>query len=95
MMPTMRARKSGSIVNIASVVAVAGQPGYLHDVASKRAVLAMIARTNGLAKEVGQHGARVKMPVFFASSAKSVGQLSKPQLNNNATRLIKLKAFRR
>ncbi|NBS95869.1 MAG: SDR family NAD(P)-dependent oxidoreductase, partial [Betaproteobacteria bacterium] len=32
-MPAMRERKSGSIVNIASVVAVAGQPGYLHYVA--------------------------------------------------------------
>ena len=65
MMPTVRAQKSGSIVNIALVVAVTGQPGYLHYAASKRAVLAMIARTKGLAKEVGQHGACVKMPVFF------------------------------
>ena len=64
-MPAMQAQKSGSIVNIASVVAVAGQLGYLHDVASKRAVLAMIARTKGLAKEVGQHGASVNMPGFF------------------------------
>ena len=39
-MPALRER-CGSIVNIASVVAVAGQPGYLHYVASKGAVLAM------------------------------------------------------
>ena len=64
-MSTMRAQKSGSIVNIASVVAVAGQLGYLHYVASKRAVLSMIARTKGLAKEVGQHSARVNVPGFF------------------------------
>ena len=43
-MPAMRAQQSGAIVNIASVVAVAGQPGYLHYVASKGAVLAMTDR---------------------------------------------------
>ena len=52
-MPAMRERKSGSIVNIASVVAVAGQPGYLHYVATKGAVLSM---TKGLAKECGANG---------------------------------------
>ncbi|MFZ9511751.1 MAG: SDR family NAD(P)-dependent oxidoreductase, partial [Burkholderiaceae bacterium] len=54
-MPAMRERKSGSIVNIASVVAVAGQPGYLHYVATKGAVLSM---TKGLAKECGKDGVR-------------------------------------
>ncbi len=57
-MPAMRERKGGSIVNIASVVAVAGQPGYLHYVATKGAVLSM---TKGLAKEVGAHGVRVNV----------------------------------
>ena len=67
-MPAMREQKSGSIVNIASVVAVAGQPGYLHYVASKGAVLAM---TKGLAKEVGQHGVRVNViaPGFVITDA--------------------------
>jgi NAD(P)-dependent dehydrogenase (short-subunit alcohol dehydrogenase family) len=67
-MPAMRERKSGSIVNIASVVAVAGQPGYLHYVASKGAVLSM---TKGLAKEVGQHGVRVNViaPGFVITDA--------------------------
>ena len=54
-MPAMRERKSGSIINIASVVAVAGQPGYLHYVATKGAVLSM---TKGLAKECGKDGVR-------------------------------------
>ena len=40
-MPAMREQKNGAIVNIASVVAVAGQPGYLHYVATKGAVLSM------------------------------------------------------
>lgn len=67
-MPAMRERRSGSIVNIASVVAVAGQPGYLHYVATKGAVLAM---TKGLAKEVGQHGVRVNCiaPGFVITDA--------------------------
>jgi 3-oxoacyl-[acyl-carrier protein] reductase len=67
-MPAMRERGSGAIVNIASVVAVAGQPGYLHYVASKGAVLSM---TKGLAKECGTHGVRVNViaPGFVITDA--------------------------
>ncbi len=67
-MPAMRERKRGSIVNIASVVAVAGQPGYLHYVATKGAVLSM---TKGLAKECGQNGVRCNViaPGFVITDA--------------------------
>ena len=67
-MPAMRRQGSGAILNIASVVAVAGQPGYLHYVASKGAVLSM---TKGLAKEVGKHGVRVNCiaPGFVITDA--------------------------
>jgi len=67
-MPAMRAQKSGAIVNIASVVAVAGQPGYLHYVATKGAVLSM---TKGLAKECGAHNVRVNViaPGFVLTDA--------------------------
>ena len=67
-LPAMRERKSGSIVNISSVVAVAGQPGYLHYVATKGAVLSM---TKGLAKECGPHGVRVNViaPGFVITDA--------------------------
>ena len=67
-MPAMRERKRGAIVNIASVVAVAGQAGYLHYVASKGAVLAM---TKGLAKECGPFGVRVNViaPGFVITEA--------------------------
>ena len=67
-MPAMRERKSGSIVNIASVVAVAGQPGYLHYVGTKGAVLSM---TKGLAKECGAGGVRVNViaPGFVITGA--------------------------
>ena len=67
-MPAMRERQSGSIVNIASVVAVAGQPGYLHYVATKGAVLSM---TKGLAKEGGKDGVRCNViaPGFVITGA--------------------------
>ena len=67
-MPAMRARGSGSLVNIASVVAVAGQPGYLHYVATKGAVLSM---TKGLAKECGKDGVRCNViaPGFVITDA--------------------------
>jgi 3-oxoacyl-[acyl-carrier protein] reductase len=67
-MPAMRERQSGAIVNIASVVAVAGQPGYLHYVATKGAVLAM---TKGLAKEGGKDGVRCNViaPGFVITDA--------------------------
>ena len=67
-LPAMREQGSGSIVNIASVVAVAGQPGYLHYVASKGAVLSM---TKGLAKECGSAGLRVNViaPGFVITDA--------------------------
>jgi len=67
-MPAMRARSSGSIVNISSVVAVAGQPGYLHYVATKGAVLSM---TKGLAKECGKDGVRCNViaPGFVITDA--------------------------
>ena len=67
-MSAMRERGSGAIVNIASVVAVAGQPGYLHYVASKGAVLSM---TKGLAKECGAYGVRVNViaPGFVITDA--------------------------
>ena len=52
-MAAMRLQGCGSMVDIDSVVAVAGQLGYVHCVVSKSAVLAM---TKGLAKQVGNDG---------------------------------------
>ncbi len=58
----------GSIVNVASMVAVTGTPGFLHYVASKAAVLGM---TRAMANELGESGIRVNavMPGFTASEA--------------------------
>lgn len=67
-LPQMKQQGSGAIVNIASVVAIAGQPGYLQYVATKGAVLSM---TKGLAKEAGKHGIRVNCvaPGFVLTEA--------------------------
>jgi NAD(P)-dependent dehydrogenase (short-subunit alcohol dehydrogenase family) len=67
-MPAMRESGGGSIINISSVVAVAGQPGYLHYVATKGAVLSM---TKGLAKECGKDNVRVNTiaPGFVITDA--------------------------
>ena len=66
--PYMRNNNGGSIINISSVVAVTGQPGYLHYVATKGAVLAM---TKGLAKECGKDLVRVNTiaPGFVITDA--------------------------
>ena len=55
-LPFMIERKSGQIINIASMVAETGSYRHAHYAASKAAVIAF---TKSLAKEVGQFGIRV------------------------------------
>lgn len=55
-LPSMRARKSGSIINISSLAATYGMPNGLHYTASKAAV---IGATRGLARELGRYEIRV------------------------------------
>jgi NAD(P)-dependent dehydrogenase (short-subunit alcohol dehydrogenase family) len=54
--PNMREKGRGRIVNLASTVALKGVPGWLHYVSSKGAVIAF---TRALAREVGQAGITV------------------------------------
>jgi len=54
--PTMKAQRSGKIINVASNVVHKGLPFLLHYVASKGAVVAM---TRALARELGPHGITV------------------------------------
>lgn len=54
--PTMKERQSGSIVNISSLAATYGMPNGLHYTASKAAV---IGATRGLAHELGRYNIRV------------------------------------
>ncbi|MCE2483023.1 MAG: glucose 1-dehydrogenase [Alphaproteobacteria bacterium] len=54
--PAMREAGGGSIINIASVAALAGLPYALHYTTSKGAVIGL---TRGLARELGRDGIRV------------------------------------
>jgi NAD(P)-dependent dehydrogenase (short-subunit alcohol dehydrogenase family) len=55
-LPHMRDRKWGRIINLTSATVFAGTPGMLHYVASKGAIVAM---TRSLAKEIGSDGITV------------------------------------
>ncbi|NIO11731.1 MAG: SDR family oxidoreductase, partial [Deltaproteobacteria bacterium] len=55
-LPTMRAQKSGKIINISSSTALQGPPGRIHYVASKAGVLGF---TRTLANEVGEDNIQV------------------------------------
>ncbi|MBN9580517.1 MAG: SDR family oxidoreductase [Afipia sp.] len=52
-LPAFKAQKAGRIINISSGVAFKGNPGMLHYVASKGAIVSM---TRTLATELGEHG---------------------------------------
>jgi NAD(P)-dependent dehydrogenase (short-subunit alcohol dehydrogenase family) len=52
-LPTMKAQRSGRIVNVASAIAPKGTPYLLHYVTSKGAVITM---TRALARELGEFG---------------------------------------
>jgi len=54
--PAMKERRSGSIVNVSSLAATYGMPNGLHYTASKAAV---IGATRGLARELGRFNIRV------------------------------------
>lgn len=51
--PYMKNRPKGKIINIASGVALSGNPNYIHYVASKGAVISM---TRAMARELGDYG---------------------------------------
>ncbi|MDX1435153.1 MAG: SDR family oxidoreductase [Gammaproteobacteria bacterium] len=56
LVPHMRARGGGSIVNVSSLAAVYGMANGLHYTTSKAALIGL---TRGLAREVGRYGVRV------------------------------------
>ena len=91
--PHMRARGRGKIVNVASGTAFKGTPGLLHYVASKGAVLAM---TRGMARELGEYGICVNcLSPGLTSTEKIVANASwtgDATQTNIATRALKREA---
>lgn len=65
-LPHMRSRKYGKIINVGSCTVYRGTPNLMHYVASKGAVVAM---TRAMARELGDDGVRVNClsPGFTAS----------------------------
>jgi 3-oxoacyl-[acyl-carrier protein] reductase len=65
-LPGMVSRRSGSIVNVASLSAIHGRPGQAVYAASKAAILGL---TRSLSKEVGRKGVRVNavLPGYVAT----------------------------
>ena len=57
-LPSMRAQKSGKIINIASGTVFAGSPGRIHYVTSKAATIGF---TRTLAREVGEYNINVNV----------------------------------
>lgn len=83
--PLLRAAGGGSIVNLASEVALSGSPGLAHYVTSKAAIVGL---TRVLARELGPAQIRVNAlaPGFFASEG-SAGMLGGGQYDTSATPL--------
>jgi NAD(P)-dependent dehydrogenase (short-subunit alcohol dehydrogenase family) len=89
--PHMKKQNSGRIINISSGTALKGNPGFLHYVTSKGAVIAF---TRALAREVGQHNITVNAvapgltlsdgvlknyPAAATSSARSIASRAIPR----------------
>jgi len=80
--PHMRERKYGKIVNISSTTVSAGAPFLLHYVTSKGAIIAM---TRSLARELGPDGIRVNCmaPGLTLSEGVSGNEQYSPQVRAN------------
>ncbi|MBI4489309.1 MAG: SDR family oxidoreductase [Deltaproteobacteria bacterium] len=69
--PYMKQRQKAKIINIASGVALGGNPNYIHYVASKGAVISM---TRAMARELGDYGICVNTvaPGFVVTEGRQV-----------------------
>lgn len=71
--PTMKAQRSGKIVNTSSMTVPSGIPYFLHYVASKSAIVGL---TRSLARELGEHGIAVNTitPDYIPHNAEYAGR---------------------
>ena len=87
--PTMKAQRSGKIVNTSSMTVPSGIPLFLHYVASKAAIVGL---TRALARELGEHGIAVNTisPDYIPHDAEYAGR--QPEM---AAVLARQRCFRR
>ena len=87
--PTMKAQRSGKIVNTSSMTVPSGIPGFLHYVASKSAIVGL---TRALARELGEWGICVNTitPDYVPHDAEYAGR--QPEM---AALIANQRAFRR
>jgi len=71
-LPSMKTRDNGSIINISSLAATYGMPNGLHYTASKAAVIGL---TRGLAREVGRFGIRVNTVAPNVVNTEATGEV--------------------
>lgn len=87
--PTMKAQRSGKIVNTSSMTVPSGIPGFLHYVASKSAIVGL---TRALARELGEWGISVNTisPDYVPHDAEYAGR--QPEM---AASIANQRAFKR
>jgi len=78
--PYMKQQPKGKIINIASGVALNGNPNYIHYVSSKGAVIAM---TRAMARELGDYGICVNTvaPGFVVTEGRRVAEAQVQKTN--------------
>jgi len=90
--PAMRERRAGSIVNMASVVALYGMPYTLHYTVSKGAVIAL---TRALARELGGDWIRVNAIAPTAVMTEGTKEFFGERLDKAASGIAKAQALHR
>ena len=90
--PSMRERGGGSIINMASVVAIYGMPYTLHYTTSKGAVIAL---TRGLARELGKDWIRVNAIAPSAVMTEGTKEFFGDRLDKAAAGIAKGQALHR
>ena len=90
--PHMKSRGYGKIINIASGSVYRGIPWMLHYVTSKGGILAM---TRALSRELGEHGIRVNTLTPGFTLSDSVINENPEHLEHSRERSINLRALRR
>ena len=91
-LPAMKQKNSGSIINISSLAATYGMPNGLHYTASKAAV---IGATRGLARELGRYEIRVNAVAPNVVNTDATGEVFKDKKDKVLEVTMSQQAIRR